>query len=159
MGRAHWLAAIWSGILAGIIFLVLEVVLWPLAGLGPPGEPIRMIAAILLGPDVLSAELGVGTFLAAMLVHFSLSTLYALGYAIFSHFLLRDRFRRFLPYAHGVFGLLIYLVNFYGFVTLFPWFIEARHDISVLVHVVWGMILPGAYDARLTRLARRREAA
>jgi hypothetical protein len=65
---------VWSGIIAGAVFLVLELVLWPVAGLGRPGEPVRMIAAIVLGPDVLPPPAGLqpGILLAAMLVHLSL---------------------------------------------------------------------------------------
>jgi hypothetical protein len=144
---------VWSGIIAGAVFLVLELVLWPVAGLGRPGEPVRMIAAIVLGPDVLPPPAGLqpGILLAAMLVHLSLSVLYATLYAAFRVWVLSRRMEWLRPYSHGLFGLAIYLVNFYGFTVLFPWFIDARHSTSIVVHIAWGMILPAAYDAKADR--------
>jgi hypothetical protein len=160
-GRAHWRAAIRAGFVAGVVFIVLEMILWPLAGLGNPWEPVRMIAAILLGPGVLPPPAGFDAriFAAAMVVHFSLSIIYAVAYATFRQLMLRGRFRALSPLVHGLYGLFIYLINFYGFVALFPWFIEGRHGTSILVHVAWGMAIPWAYDARAEKLAARDEAA
>jgi aromatic ring-cleaving dioxygenase len=154
--HTHWRAAIRAGLVAGVIFIVLEVILWPLAGLGSPWEAVRMIAAILLGPGVLPppASFDARIFMAAMVVHFCLSIIYAVAYATFRQLLLRGRLRRLSPFVHGLYGLFIYLINFYGFVALFPWFIEARHGISILVHVAWGMAIPWAYDARAERLVK-----
>lgn len=151
--RFQWRAAVWSGIIAGAVFIGLELVLWPIAGLGGPGEPVRMIAAIVLGPAVLPppASLQLGILLAAMWVHFSLSVLYATAYAAFRVWALGRRMLWLRPYAHGLFGLAIYLINFYGFTALFPWFVEARHATSIVVHIAWGMILPAAYDAKADR--------
>jgi hypothetical protein len=151
IAHRHWRAASRAGVIAGLVFIALEVILWPLAGLGPPGEPIRMIAAILLGPGVLPppASFHAGIFAAAMLVHFSLSIIYAVVYATVHHVLLVGRLSRLTQFTHGLYGLFIYLINFYGFVAIFPWFVEARHEISVLVHVAWGMLIPWAYDARV----------
>ncbi|MQA92837.1 MAG: hypothetical protein GEU90_21875 [Gemmatimonas sp.] len=146
----HWRAAAWSGIVAGVVFLALEMILWPLTGLGSPWEPVRMIAAILIGPSVLPppASFNGPIFLAALFVHFSLSVFYAVSYAVFCALVLRARLERLTALAQGLFGLIIYVVNFYGFVELFPWFVEARNGISILVHIAWGIVLPWAYDVR-----------
>ncbi|MGQ0814996.1 MAG: DUF2911 domain-containing protein [Gemmatimonadota bacterium] len=46
-------ATVLSGLIAGVVFIVLDITLVPLFGLGSPWEPVRMIAAIVLGRDVL----------------------------------------------------------------------------------------------------------
>jgi hypothetical protein len=45
----------------------------------------------------------------------------------------------------GVGGLILYLVNFYGFTALFPWFAMARNWISIFGHLVFGLVTAGAY--------------
>jgi hypothetical protein len=150
-------ATLGAGVIAGIIFLALEMILWPLLGLGSTWVPVRMIAAILLGPGVLPppSTFHPGIFLAALLVHFSLSTVYAFLFAG-ARWLLFHGWNRpgLAELPNGLYGLLIYLVNFYLFTDLFPWFIEARHEVSVLVHLTWGLALPWAYDLLVPREAR-----
>jgi hypothetical protein len=97
---------------------------------------LRMMAAIALGPDVLAppATFEPVVFLVAMLVHYSLSMIYA-----FIGVGLLYRFTRWIAtLLGGLLGLALYLINFSGFVALFPWFIEARHEVAVLVHIVFG---------------------
>ena len=53
--------------------------------------------------------------------------------------------RRIAAVVGGVFGLVLYLINFYGFTALFPWFAEARGWISISSHSVFGVVLGGAY--------------
>lgn len=47
----------------------------------------------------------------------------------------------------GVGGLILYLVNFYGFTALFPWFAMARNWISIFGHIVFGLAASGVYVA------------
>ena len=47
----------------------------------------------------------------------------------------------------AVFGLLIYLVNFYGFTAIWPWFAKARNFISLFSHVMFGLVLGWACHA------------
>jgi hypothetical protein len=47
--------------------------------------------------------------------------------------------------AGAVFGLALYLVNFYGFTAVFPWFAMARNWVSVFAHVVFGLVGAWAY--------------
>lgn len=146
--RYSWRAAIGSGTIAGAIFIILEMVLFPVAGLGSPWAPIRMIAAIVLGPGVLPPPdtFSLAIFLVAMVVHFSLSILYATIYAV----IWRGFLRLDLPWPtalpQGLFGLVIYLINFYGFAALFPWFAGERNWVSIVTHITWGLILPVAYE-------------
>lgn len=156
--RIEWRPVIWSGLIAGAIFLVLELIMVPLFLGMPPWAPVRMIAAIVLGRDVLPppATFDIGIFLAAALVHFPLSIIYALIHALMLERWPMNTAMALL--AGGVFGLVLYLVNFYGFTAVFPWFAEARNWVSILVHIAFGVVAAWAYGALRTRGAVPRAA-
>jgi uncharacterized membrane protein YagU involved in acid resistance len=141
-----WKAAIWAGIAAGIVFMMLEMLLveffQPMSMWGPP----RMIAAMAMGRDVLPPPdtFDPLVFMVAMLLHFLLSIIYAfiLGWIV-------SRWDMGLGgsvIAGAVFGLVIYVVNFYGFTALFPWFAEARGWIAIVSHVMYGLVLGLVYE-------------
>lgn len=140
-----WKAATWAGIIAGMVFLVLEMVMVPVFGGGSPWGPPRMMAAIVLGEGVLPppATFDVGIILAAMGLHLVLSIVYAVVFSlVISQLSLGPALA-----LGGVGGLVLYLVNFYGFTALFPWFSMARNWISIFGHVVFGLVAAGAYVA------------
>ena len=146
-----WKAAVWAGLTAGLVFMVLEMLLVQLFGEGTMWGPPRMIAAIVLGQGVLPppATFAAGVFVAAMVVHFVLSLIYAFIFGWIAS--------QWQPTMTGaaigglVFGLVIYAVNFYGFTAVFPWFAEARNWITILAHAVFGLTLGAVYEP----LARR----
>jgi uncharacterized membrane protein YagU involved in acid resistance len=141
-----WKAAIWAGIIAGIVFMMLEMLLvqflQPMSMWAPP----RMIAAMAMGQEVLPPP---DTFdptvmMVAMLIHFPLSIIYAfiLAWVV-------SRWNMGLigaGIAGAVFGLVIYIVNFSGFTAVFPWFAEARGWIAILSHVMFGLVLGLVYE-------------
>ncbi|KFI17864.1 sodium:proline symporter, partial [Nitrosococcus oceani C-27] len=65
--------------------------------------------------------------LIAACIHFSLSIVYAVGLSYLIHCF--DRKNSVI--IGGLFGLGIFLINMYGFVMIFPWFIETRDWITV----------------------------
>jgi uncharacterized membrane protein YagU involved in acid resistance len=138
-----WRAAVWSGIIAGAIFMVLEMVMVPVFLGDSPWAPPRMIAAIAMGEGVLPppATFDPGILMAAMVVHFILSIVFTviLGFSI-----ARMGFGASLA-AGAVFGLLLYLVNFYGFTAVFPWFAMARNWVSVVAHIGFGLVAAWSY--------------
>lgn len=143
----NWKAAVWAGIIAGAVFMVMEMLLVGTVGGDSPWAPPRMIAAIALGPDVLPppAPFDVGILLTAMMVHFPLAIIYSfvLGWAVS-----RWRFGLATAMIAGlVFGVALYLVNFYGFTALFPWFAMARNWITVVSHAAFGLVLGWVYHA------------
>ncbi|HEX7120290.1 MAG TPA: hypothetical protein VF212_15965 [Longimicrobiales bacterium] len=149
-----WSAAVWSGLIAGIVFITMTLTLVPAFRLGSPWEVVRMIAAIVLGPDVLYPPtiFDAGIFAVAMALHFSLSTLYS----IVRVWIVEGWLTRLPAFVQGAFGLVIYLINFYGFTRIFPWFIEARSWVVIFVHLSWGVVLPLAYDGLTGRRAGSR---
>ncbi|MDF2757419.1 MAG: hypothetical protein K0S99_50 [Thermomicrobiales bacterium] len=150
--RLDWKAAVLAGLIAGVLFMMLEMVLVQISGQGGMWGPPRMIAAMVLGQDVLPppASFELGILLTAMTVHFPLSVVYA--------FILAWILARWSPGPVGsavagtVFGLAIYIINFHGFTALFPWFADARGVIAIFSHAMFGLVLGAAYY----RIYRRR---
>lgn len=148
-------AAIWAAIVAGFVFMILEMLLVATVGGGSPWGPPRMIGAIALGRDVLPPPptFDLGVFVVAMLVHFALSIVLGiiLGWII-------SRWRLGLMASIGVgavFGLAVYFVHFYGFTAIFPWFAMARTWITIFAHIVFGAVLGWTYHALAVRHAVR----
>ncbi|CAN5421649.1 hypothetical protein BH20ACI1_BH20ACI1_04650 [soil metagenome] len=141
----NWKAAIIAGVVAGLIFLMLEMILVPLIGGGSPWGPPRMIAAIALGKDVLPppADFALVPVMVAMIIHFILSIIFAVILA-----LIISRLGLGIAILIGaVFGLVLYFVNFYGFTAIFPWFAMARNGISIFSHIVFGAAAAWIYKA------------
>ncbi|MFJ4290661.1 hypothetical protein ACIP1U_12865 [Cupriavidus sp. NPDC089707] len=140
-----WRAAAIAGVVAGVVFLVVELgALW-LIGESPLGPP-RMIAAIVMGPDVLSqAATGASVMLAALAVHFALSVALGLIMAMIMAPFSLDSSVGMASLAGAVLGVAVYWINFYGMTQFFPWFAEARGALSFLAHVVFGLVAADAY--------------
>ena len=144
-----WKAAIGSGLIAGVVFLALEMMMVPLIGGGSPWGPPRMMAAILLGKGVLPppATFDAGIVMVAMALHLVLSAVYGGGFS-----LVVSRLSKGVALATGaVGGLVLYLVNFYGFTAVFPWFAMARTPITIFTHIVFGLVAVWAYLALVKR--------
>lgn len=140
--RLNWKVAIGAGLIAGVVFMMMEMGLVAARGQSPWGPP-RMIAAIAMGPDVLPppASFDAAVLTVAMAIHMALSVLLALVFAfVAGHLGLVTA-----VVAGAVFGLLIYFVNFYGLTTFYPWFAMARNGISIVSHVAFGAVLALSY--------------
>ncbi|KVC70229.1 hypothetical protein WI73_14850 [Burkholderia ubonensis] len=149
-----WRAAVIGGCVAGAVFLVIQVVAAAIIG-HDAWAPLRMIAAIYFGDDALapSTTVEVGTLLAALGVHFALSIVFALILAVIIACFSLDSSVGMASVAGAVFGVLLYVVNYYGMTQVFPWFADARGWVSALDHIVFGLIVSDAY-MRLERPAQ-----
>lgn len=133
-----WRAVVWAGLVAGVVFMMAEMLMVAMFEGQSPWAPPRMIAAMVLGEEVLSPPtFDAGLMMLAMAIHLGLSLLYAavLGLVL----------RRAGPLAGlavgALFGLAIYLVNFYPIASaLFPWFAMARGWVSIFTHVLFGAV-------------------
>ncbi len=150
--RLHAGAAVVAGLIAGAVFMMLEMILVPMIMGGTPWAPPRMIAAIAMGPDVLPppATFDLGIVIVAMMVHFALSIVLALLFAL----LAKGRPMGTTIMIGAVFGLVVYLVAFYVMTAFFPWFAEARNWLSLLLHVIFGAVLGWVYAMRTARMHR-----
>tara|TARA_R110002051_G_scaffold75692_2_gene137608 strand:- start:1489 stop:1965 length:477 start_codon:yes stop_codon:yes gene_type:complete len=133
-----------AGIIAAAVFMMMEMEmgLVAMAGQSPWGPP-RMIAAIVMGEGVLPppSSFDLMILMAAMAVHFMLSIVIGVVFAMGVR-------RPGLPMAlmaGAAVGLGLYVVNFYGFTVIFPWFAMARNAISIVSHLAFGMVLGLSY--------------
>ena len=147
--RINAKAALWAAIIAGAIFMMLEMTMVPIFMGGSPWGPPRMIAAIGMGKEVLPppATFDAGIMMVAMLIHFGLSVILAFLFA----FIARGRTVAIATMIGAAFGLVVYLVNFYGMTAVFPWFAMARGWIGIFAHIVYGAVLGWVYAS----IARR----
>lgn len=141
--RIDWSAAVWSGFIAGLVFMALEMMLVPLLQGGSPWGPPRMIAAIGMGKEVLPppATFDLVVFMVAMLIHLALAIVYGLILAL----IIQRLSMGMAIVAGAVFGLVLYLVNFYGFTAVFPWFAMARGGLGIFVHIMFGAVAAWTY--------------
>ncbi len=145
-------AAIKAGLLGGLVFMMLEMMLVAVALAGSPWGPPRMIAAIGMGKAVLPppATFDAGVMAVAMVIHFVLSAIYGIIVAMF----VRGRSSGTAAMIGAVFGLVLYLVNFYALTAIFPWFAMGRTWVSILSHIVFGLVTAAAYVAMASRMDR-----
>lgn len=134
---SDWHAAVWAGIIAGLLFIMLEMFMVEVFTEGTLWQPLRMIGAIVLGEEVLPppATFSMPIMVSALILHFVLSVVYAcaLAWLIKGHHTLTS-----VVLIGAVFGLAVYLINFYMFTDWFPWFMQARNWITVLSHILFG---------------------
>jgi hypothetical protein len=151
--RPQWVSAVAAGVVAGLAFIVLQAVLGSMVYGESVWAPFHRIAAMAIGthaldePEALDADI----VLVALSVHAGLSALYGL---VLSYLIVE--FRRASAWLLGsVAGVLIYLVNFYGFTGLFPWMAEMRGALTLLTHAVFGALLAACYWAFTDRPASK----
>jgi hypothetical protein len=150
-------AAAVAGLGAGAILMVLDLV-WSIAisGSGPWAAP-RMVASIVMGPGVLDApstfELSV--VVVALLLHYAFGVVGGLVIAAVSAPLGLDSRLDLAVLTGAVFGVVLYLVNFYAVASFLPWFAEIRGWPTLLINIVFGISATVLY----WKLERRDDAA
>lgn len=140
-------AAVWAGVIAGLIFMMLEMILVAALNGDSPWAPPRMIAAIVMGKGVLPppAPFDVLVMMVAMMVHFAMSIMLGL---IFGWLISRGSMTLVKALIFGVvFGLIVYVIGFYLMTPIFPWFAMARGGISIFAHIMFGLVLGWSYYA------------
>jgi hypothetical protein len=144
-----WAASGWAGLAAGVAFVLLETFMGALFVGGDKTDAVRRIASVALGGSVMppGVHLTAIVFLAAAAVHIPLSLIYARVLAA-----MIDGMKPGPAIGAGaLFGAALYVVNYYVFSGLFPWFVSARGPEALIAHLAFGMLVAGIY----TRLARR----
>ncbi|SAL85748.1 sodium:proline symporter [Caballeronia arvi] len=142
-----WRAAVWAGVVAGTAFLILGAFLMAVVtGQDPMVQP-HMIAASILGRGALQSpeSFSIGIVLVAFAVHFALAILFAVVLSLIIASFSFDSSFAMASIVGIVFGLVVYLLNFYGLTRLFPWFAEARNWATALTHLVFGVVAADLY--------------
>lgn len=136
----HWAIILCAGLVAGVVSTLAQVLLWLLFSSDFPGilfRDARLAAALVLGTHVLPppATFDVAVWIAATIIHFALSIVYAA--MLYPYTARVSGYRALL--AGTVFGVALYGVNFYGWTQVFPWFVQARGWIAAAAHVAFGL--------------------
>ena len=149
----NWSAAVYAGVIAGILATVVQIALWSVFTDALPTilfRDARFAAAIVMGRGVLPppASFNGIVMLVATLVHFVLSIAYGVTLSP-----LISRLRTAPSMLAGAaFGLCLYGINMYGFTVVFPWFEATRDWITVATHAVFGGAAAGVYKVLTQRL-------
>lgn len=149
-----WLVAAVSGLAAGAVLMVLDLLWSTFVGGGGPWRTSRMIAPIFVGPESLSSDPGfsVGAVAIALATHYVLGVVFGLVMAaIMAPFNLDATMGRALS-TGAVFGLALYLINFYVVTSVFHWLAELRGWDTVAAHLVFGVVAAVLYH-KLRRTA------
>ena len=144
-------AALWAAVIAGMVFMMLEMIMVSVFMGGSPWGPPRLIAAIGMGERVLPppATFDAEVMMAAMLIHLGPSVILAFLFA----FIARGRPIGMATLIGSACGFVIYLISFYGMTAVFPQFAMARGWVSIFAHIAYGAVLGWVYVsvARRTR--------
>src|SRR5271169_5817309 len=151
-GQPGWRAIIWAGVIAGALATLVQVLPWLIFTNDFPAilfRDARLTAALVLGGSVLPppATFDAGIMMAATFVHFALSIAYAaLLVSLTARLGLAVRLGGVPALLAGVgFGVVLYMVNLYGFTAIFPWFVQARSWIALVAHGVFGVTVISGY--------------
>ena len=151
-----WKAAFAAGVVAAVVSTVFEILLWATFADALPAilwRDGRFAAAIVLGPGVLepAATFDARVMVVASLLHAALSIVYAVVLAA----LVAGLQLASATVVGAVFGVALYVINLYGFTTVFPWFAVDRDAITLAAHVAFGVSANATYAALRQRTHRR----
>ncbi|MBJ7312477.1 hypothetical protein ACFOLJ_23020 [Rugamonas sp. CCM 8940] len=138
--RTDWLAAAVAGFGGGGVLMLLELFWTSVVQDGNPWPATRMVAAIAMGGELLrESGFSLVVVATALALHYALGTLYGLLLvAIVVACGLEPR-AVMASLAGVAFGLLLYIVNFYGVAQAFPWFTALRGAGTAAAHAVFGV--------------------
>jgi hypothetical protein len=141
-----WTAACVAGFVAGAVLMVLELAWSVAASSASPWATAHMIAALLMGPDVLQAtDFNLGVVAVALVTHYVLGIFFALILAIIIAPFRLDSSAAMAVAVGAVFGVVLYWFNFYGVTHYFRWFELMRGWTALLGHIVFGASAAVAY--------------
>lgn len=140
-----WRSAIIAGLVAGLVFLLAEMIGRAAVTGGSPWITTRYIAAIVMGEGALPPPptFDAVIFVVALLVNFGLALLFTMILAAIIH-----EWNLVTGIVVGaLFGLAIYAINYYTFTRFFPWFFPVRNWTDILSHLLFGAVAGGVYEA------------
>lgn len=137
-----WKAIPIAGLVAGTVFLLINMIFNPIV-LGIDALFIlRYFAALILGADALT-DAGELIIVVGILVHYALSLLFAVVIAIIIH-----RWGLWVGIIGGaILGLSLYAINLYTMTVFFPWFFAINNTILAVSHVLFGAVAGGVYES------------
>ena len=138
--RAVWMA--W--LIAGTVYLVLDLVVVPAVVGGSFWISVRLVASLLLGDDVLAppASFHGLALLAAIVTIYGISLLATVVFALVIH-----RGGLILGIVGGaLLGLSFHAINYYSLTSFFPQFFALNAPVVAVAHTVFGALAGGLYE-------------
>jgi hypothetical protein len=140
---ADWRAAMIAGVVAGVIFLIVNMALTGQL-LGNAQLPLQLAASLLLGPSVMPPAVGLGSdvFMTGFGVHVVLAVAFTCLIAFCLH-----RWGIWTGIFGGaLFGLALYSINYYFVADFVSGFAALRSWLMAVSHVVFGAVAGGLYE-------------
>lgn len=143
----EWKSAIWAGIIAGLIFVMLEMIMIPIFLDESPWESSGTVAAIAIGYEgtTPTTHFAPGVFVVAMTLHMMLSIVFAVMFAIVIAYVTNSASFGSALAIGGILGLILYVINLYAFTELFPWFARVRSWVTMIIHIIFGIVAVLSY--------------
>jgi hypothetical protein len=140
-----WRAAFWAGLIAGAIFLLVNLFVTPLVIGGNAWVMVRLFASIILGEGILAppATFDLLALVVALITHFAL----AVGYSMLIAYIIHRGGLIAGIIGGALLGLALYSINFYTLTFFFPWFFAMRSGAFVAAHLLFGALAGGIYEA------------
>ena len=140
-----WKAAFYSGIISGVVLLLLVMFAVPGIMGWNAWIIIRYIASIFMGQAILPPP---ATFhLTALIIALITHTIISIGAAILLAFIIH-RWGLLIGIIGGaIFGLCLYGINFFSLTYFFPWFYLIKGWPMMVSHIIFGAVAGGVYEA------------
>ncbi|MEP6984879.1 MAG: hypothetical protein ABI970_04750 [Chloroflexota bacterium] len=136
-----WRAVLISGLVAGTLFLLADLVFAPIVTNVSAALTLRYFAALVLGSKVLT-QTGTSILITGIIVHYVLSLVFALVIALVVH-----RWGLLVGIIGGaILGVAFYGINLYTVTLLFPWFFAINSTVILLCHAIFGAVAGGVYE-------------
>jgi uncharacterized membrane protein YagU involved in acid resistance len=151
-----WAAAAVAGFGAGGVLMLLELAWAAFFTNNDPWLATRMIAAMAMGWEVLQITgYSLAVLVAALLVHYTLGVVFGILLAALMAPFRLDSSSGMALAAGALFGLILYVLNFYGMTGVYTWFVALRGWPTAIAHVIFGMVAAFIY-LKLERPSRPR---
>lgn len=147
-----WRAAFIAGLVAGVVFLLVQMLGQAMIVGQSPWLFPQYAGAIVLGEEVLLDGINTTAVVVGIVVHLLLSVIFALILAAIIH-----EWELLVGLVVGLlFGLAIYAINYYTFTRFFPWFFPVTNWLDVVAHALFGLTAGGVYELlEIERFVRR----
>ena len=139
-----WSAALWAGLLSGVIFYILSIVLIPYVYGGNSSIIIRYLSSIVLGEEILPppATLEISALIISIVSTLLLSIIFTLVLAYIIH-----RGGIITGVLVGaLFGLGLYFINYNTLTIYFEWFYALKNPMNMINHIIFGILAGGLYE-------------
>jgi hypothetical protein len=139
-----WRAVLIAWLIAGTVYLILDLLVVPAFMGGSFWISVRLVASLLLGPDVLAppASFHGLALVAAIVTIYGISLLGTVVIALVVH-----RGGLILGIIGGaLLGLSIHAINYYSLTSFFPQFFALNAPSVAVAHAIFGALAGGLYE-------------